>query len=1608
MVRLSPDGTGKRRQHIRRRSRNGSLVLALEMMEPRTLLSVQPVVVGSVYIEEDLGSDQQGDRFLLTFGGGAAGTQLTQVIIDGDQNQAGFGVGDVFFDTETNPLVSGIGRYGADDSFNVQVISQDGIDRVDVDSKDGSTRIEFRFEGFDAGDRLVFTVDVDEVEIFDPTETDVQRINDGFDPIASGVEFQSSSLTANFVAPHFEPVQVQSEFVNRYDDLLNGTGLDLPADDAQGRRDRTAGAMAEQRQIVIPASLGGHVYHDRNQDGQRDAGEEGISDVEIRAIPVDTILEQDPVSVRTDAQGRYRFTGLMPGRYRVVEVEQPDGFFDWLDSAGAVDGVPSGRSINPGDEIDAIELGGGSFGDDYDFGEVRPVSITGQVHLADENSDCFSENVEHQPVDGALVQLLNASGVVVAETLSGADGSYSFEGLLPGTYHVHELTPTGLFDGGARAGHVDGNLRGTVVDAGHVSEIVLISGESVKELDFCEIEPVSVRGRVFLSDDAGNCFGSVENPETLANVRIQLRDEQGQVLAETLTDVQGRYEFFGLEPGVYSLVEMTPDGLIDGGARAGRIDGQVDPIAQVLGPGLITQIELGPGQSAVDFDFCEHAPSALSGYVYHDRDGDGRLQTGEEGIGDVELQLLDQRGEMVATQRTNSHGFYEFDGLLFGDYAIAEVHPPGWLDGTDVAGLINGRVVGRAINPGDLIDTIRLGSGQVGQRYNFGEQRATAILGNVHLSTVGGDCFGLDAEHHPLASVVVQLLDVEGQRIQETRTDSAGNYAFLDLVPGTYGVREMTPPDVINGGARSGITDGSQNGHVLDADTVVGIEMLSSQRTTHVDFCEHLPSQLGGRVYHDRNNDGRQIDGEEGIEGVSLQLLRENGTQVAVTTTDQDGNYLFDSLRAGIYRVIEVQPTGWLDGIDTVGTVDGILSGRVVNPGDAIAEIRLGWGQTGRDYNFGELVPARLAGLVHADLNADCLFQDDEDPIQGVRVDLLDAAGEVVATRKTDSQGRFLFAGLLPDNYTLREYTPDGFFHGGQVAGSGGGDASRDDLIAGITVQSGDRLVDYRFCEEPPSEISGIVFQDGPAIELNFSEAIPENLSELKDGRLTDDDQRLGGVELELRSGLTGLPVMGRDALPGRYPDGPIRTVTDADGFYRFAGLPKGNYAVYEVQPEGYLDGIDTSGSIPAIAINRHDYDDISPKILSDLRVDPRFDAIIRIALPPGRDSIQNNFSEIAIRRSIVPPFPNPVLAEAEPLAEITWNPPPPVERNVDPLPWELISFGGIQGAGANTWHLSVIDGGRPRGWGVTVTDRGPYWMLNDGEYEVRWDSPSMDQLVWHVFVDGETSKLTFGIENGYPITGDFNGDGFLEIGVFHEGQWFIDYNGNGTWDAGDLWAKLGFRDDQPVVGDWDGDGKDDIGVFGPAWPGDPRALRREPGLPDLQNTGQGEPKNIPPRPAEASQGRRELRVSRDGRTRSDVVDHVFHYGTHGDRAIAGDWNGDGITNIGVFYKGLWHLDVNGDGKFTDVDDEFELGAAGDVPIVGDFNGDGIDEVGLLSNGRIVLDINGNRKVDERDRVLSVPSQNVTPVVADWNGDGIDELGFTKRDIEFVEIDSRR
>ena len=109
----------------------------------------------------------------------------------------------------------------------------------------------------------------------------------------------------------------------------------------------------------------------------------------------------------------------------------------------------------------------------------------------------------------------------------------------------------------------------------------------------------------------------------------------------------------------------------------------------------------------------------------------------------------------------------------------------------------------------------------------------------------------------------------------------------------------------------------------MSNDRFDGIVLGSGENGTQYNFCEHEPASLKGTVYHDRNNNGRQDAGEEGIANVVIELMDLDGNVISRTTTDANGDYCFEDLLAGEYMVVEIQPEDFIDGQEAIGSLGG-------------------------------------------------------------------------------------------------------------------------------------------------------------------------------------------------------------------------------------------------------------------------------------------------------------------------------------------------------------------------------------------------------------------------------------------------------------------------------------------------------------------------------------------------------------------------------------------------------------------------------------------------------------------------------------------------------------
>jgi hypothetical protein len=174
------------------------------------------------------------------------------------------------------------------------------------------------------------------------------------------------------------------------------------------------------------------------------------------------------------------------------------------------------------------------------------------------------------------------------------------------------------------------------------------------------------------------------------------------------------------------------------------------------------------------------------------------------------------------------------------------------------------------------------------------------------------------------------------------------------LTAGTYTILQTaTPQGYLSGLKSSGgvVIPNSQSSNTI---TVT----LQNGSSTNNDFAEIQPSSLSGHVYVDLNNNGVKDPSEPPIPGTSVTLTGTNDLGAlapVVVQTDASGLYQFNNLRPGNYTITETPPSGYNPGQLHVGTLNGVTSG---SKGTDQFFVSVSQGQTGLDYDFGEVLPA--------------------------------------------------------------------------------------------------------------------------------------------------------------------------------------------------------------------------------------------------------------------------------------------------------------------------------------------------------------------------------------------------------------------------------------------------------------------------------------------------------------------------------------------------------------------------------------------------------------------------------------------------------------------------
>ena len=761
------------------------------------------------------------------------------------------------------------------------------------------------------------------------------------------------------------------------------------------------------------ATLGDRVWLDTNRNGVQDTGETGVAGVKV--LLLDAAGNPTGVTATTDASGSYSFTNLKPGTYSVQfdKSTLPSNHVFTSADSGSNDAKDSDANVNTGKTAN-VTLNSGDVFSDMDAGIVAVQAKLGDTVWEDKNANGVQDAGE-AGIGGVTVQLKDSAGKVVQTTTTAADGKYSFTAD-PGAYTVSVTAPTGFQFTGKDVGS-DDNKDSDFASNGQSGSITLNAGDNDTSVDAGLYKFASVGDRVWL-DKNGN--GVQDNGEAgVCDVKVKLLDADGkQVGATVTTDANGNYTFNNLKPGNYTVVfdkASLPEGMVFTSANQGSNDA-IDSDVSAAGVSHVVTLVSGQADKTVDAGLL--AAATIGDRVWIDKNGNGVQDDGDTGKAGVTVELRDTSGKLVKTTTTDSNGNYKFS-VEAGTYAVNVKAPSGYYyTGKNVGS--NDNVDSDADSSGNL-GTVSVSAGQNVTNMDAGLYQK-AEIGDKVWCDLNGDGIQQSGEGG-VQGVKVTLLNEKGVAIATDITDSSGVYAFTDLAPGKYSVKFSA----VDGYAFTKQNQGSSDSADSDADAngvIAQFSLASGQVDKTRDAGLVKLGSIGNRVWEDSNYNGVQDSGEKGVDGVTVKLYdAASGALKGSTVTHDGGQYLFDDLLAGNYKVEVTNGSGWYftkSGQGTDATDSDITS--VSGSSGKTGSIALGVGQNITTEDAGIYRKASIGDKVWRDANHNGIQDSGEEAIGGISVSLFDATTgkQVGSTLKTDANGNYKFNDLNPGNYYLQ------------------------------------------------------------------------------------------------------------------------------------------------------------------------------------------------------------------------------------------------------------------------------------------------------------------------------------------------------------------------------------------------------------------------------------------------------------------------------------------------------------------------------------------------------------------------------------------------------------
>ncbi len=934
------------------------------------------------------------------------------------------------------------------------------------------------------------------------------------------------------------------------------------------------------------AAIGDTLWVDTNNNGIQDNGES----CENIAIEVVLIDEEDHESKQTTVNCHYKFENLKPGSYKIKAI-LPGGYTPAHKNSGQNREVDS--DVNMDSFTDTIVLTSAQNNTAVDIGMVKDGSLGDRVWLDDNKNGIQDE--DEKGVAGVEVILLHADGSETGlKAQTNADGIYSFTGLKPDTYKVKVRLPQGYHVTQKNSGNDEG-LDSDVDPASGVSDaFALLSGMSEPRVDIGLYTDAKLGDRVWLDTNANGVQD--EGEEGLAGIGVILLDEAKQVYRKKIvTDENGYYSFDSLAAGKYYVQVEVPQEYtlsVQNSTEEAK-DSDIN-----VKTALSDLVEITTDTQNVNVDIGLFQKASIGDNIWLDANENGiQDENGCAGI-DIDVVLLSRDDTTVQRVKTDNCR-YRFDDVVPGSYKVrfefadnitvtkqnaAQEDKDSDIDANGISDLFT---VVSAEHKTDL-DAGFVQNGAIGD----------FIWLDANINGIQ------DAGEKGVENIEVILLDAEKAPLGiTTKTDEKGHYSFDNLKPGNYFVKIALPEGYVVS-QKYVQEDETKDSNIDPASFTSDLITIKSGENDHsIDAGIYALAKLGDTVWLDRDADGIQDESEEGIAGITVKLLHEDGTLYQTTKSDSSGKYQFANLKPVRYKVAVEVPKGYVLSPKHTGE-DRAKDSDISADTNTTDKISMQSGESDSSIDIGLIALKDISGSVTVDINSD---KKGERGLKDVKLRLSRCQETTpLRTVHTDETGRYNFKGLIPGCYIVTEVDPEGYTSVTDVDGVNDNN---------ITVVLSDKDIAGRdFIDEPLLKVSGHVRAD-----MDFDGDIEVESS--KDINLKDVTVMLYRAEEK------------------------IQTVkTDENGYYEFSDVTPGRYTIKEIDPKGFdslrdIDGKnDNKIAITVVDkdIQNRDFDDQKTiMIAGTIKVDIDGDRIVDRPLQNGQLLLCLEGSECTLESNI-------------------------------------------------------------------------------------------------------------------------------------------------------------------------------------------------------------------------------------------------------------------------------------------------------------------------------------------------------------------------------------